>query len=270
MYTRVNSVEREMNSPYGWVNSSGTANDIIVGPPAYTTKIHGTSTIVDSTSTTATTLQPYFDLNRTVGTSLDRYIGEKMTTQTLHAIETEIRDSIRGTNYSNAYITDLQVEPNYESGSVNVHWTGIYDNNSAGVYEWPQLDKKQQKQKELKNNLLIKVKTRADELLKNLPENEQVAIETLREEISETEYRRYMKYGFITVVGGSGDRYQIFRNRSHTRIWRGGKIIEEVCVRLSDSKMPPTDSVVAFKNMIQINEKEFKKLGNVYNMRKAA
>ena len=91
-----------------------------------------------------------------------------------------------------------------------------------------------------------------------------MAIETLREEITETEFRKYLKYGFVIAKGQSGKTYQIFRNQDHTKVWKGGKIIEEICVRIKDCKIPPTDNVIAFKNMVQIDEEEFRKMGNVY------
>jgi len=123
----------------------------------------------------------------------------------------------------------------------------------------------------VKSGLVIINKSRAVPLPKNIPENERVAMETLREEVSESEFRRYLKYGFILVKGLSGDTYQIFRNQSHTKIWRGGTLVEEVCVRLSDRSIPSTDNVIAFKNIIQCSEDEFKNLGNVYrNMARVA
>ena len=115
--------------------------------------------------------------------------------------------------------------------------------------------------------LLLKTtrKTRGS-LVHNVAENEQVAIETLREMISETEFRRYIKYGFILVQGNSGKTYQIFRNQSHTKVWKNGKVIEEICVRIKNVNIPPTDSVIAFHAMIRIDEEEFRKSGNLYKM----
>ena len=125
------------------------------------------------------------------------------------------------------------------------------------------------KRQYLKRNLVINIKSRAN-LIRDIPKNEQVAIETLREEITETEFRKYIKYGFVLVEGQSGKTYQVFRNESHTKVWKGGKVIEEVCVRIRDYKIPPTDNVIAFLNMIQIDENEFRKMGNVYKIQRAA
>lgn len=118
-------------------------------------------------------------------------------------------------------------------------------------------------------NLTIIVKSRAD-VITNAPKNEQHAIETLREMITETAFRKYIAYGFILVKSKSDKTYQVFRNKAHTKVWKNGKLIEEVCVRIADCKIPPTDNVIAFKTLIEINENEFRKLGNVYNMAKVA
>lgn len=124
----------------------------------------------------------------------------------------------------------------------------------------------------VRQNLTVQVKSRAEaEALKNVSQSELIAIETLREMISEEAFRKYIKYGFILVKGQDGKVYQIYRSRAHTRVWQGGKIIEEICVRIkSDVAAPPTDNVIAFKTMIEADEQEFRKMGNVYKMRTAA
>lgn len=121
--------------------------------------------------------------------------------------------------------------------------------------------------KQLKSNLTIIIKSRANPIRRNIPNNEKVAIETLREMITEIEFRKYMKDGFILVRGLSGRVYQIFRDKEHTKVWEKGKLVEEVCVRIKRSlNVPPTDNVIAFRAMILCSEEEFKKLGNVYRM----
>jgi len=116
---------------------------------------------------------------------------------------------------------------------------------------------------QIKNNLTIIVKSRA-EFFNCIPKNEWTAIETLREMITEAEFRKYLKYGFILVKGQSGKIYQIFRSKRHTKVWQDGQLVEEVCVRIKDKNIPPTDNIIAFKALIETSEDEFKKLGNVY------
>lgn len=143
-----------------------------------------------------------------------------------------------------------------------------YLNNHGTVEEDPYdiLNKRQQ----FKNNLIVSVDSRARPI-KRVPDNEQVAIETLREIITEAEYRKYVTHGFILVKGRSGRVYQIFRDKDHTKVWEKGQLVEEVCVRLErGSGVPLTDNVIAFRTMVLYSENEFRKLGNVYNMIKRA
>jgi hypothetical protein len=118
--------------------------------------------------------------------------------------------------------------------------------------------------------ILMGSRFRVDEGFKKITETEQVALDTLREMINEEEYRRYLRYGFVTIRGGSGDLYQVFRNRAHTVVWRNGEIIEEVCVRINHMvAVPPTDNVIAFLTMISADEEEFKNMGNRYRKKAA-
>lgn len=115
--------------------------------------------------------------------------------------------------------------------------------------------------------IIIKSRTRP---VCDISEAEWKALETLREMITETEFRRYLKDGFILVRSKSGAVYQIPRDKSHTKVWKDGKLLEEICVRLTDRNCPPTDNVIAFKVVIESDEEAFRSMGNIYNMRKAA
>jgi hypothetical protein len=121
----------------------------------------------------------------------------------------------------------------------------------------------------IKSNLTIIVKSRVV-LPPGFSPSELVALSSLREMISESDYRKYVVHGFILVTAESGRVYQIFRNRSHTKVWENGVVVEEVCVRISDHNMPATDNVIALKTILEHSEEEFHAIGNVYNMRKAA
>jgi len=119
------------------------------------------------------------------------------------------------------------------------------------------------------SNLVIHIKSRARPF-RDMTDSEVTAVSTLREMITEADYRKYIKYGFILVKSPQGDVYQIFRERfDHIKVWRDGKVVKEVCVRIKDGKIPPTDNVIAFKTIIETNPGEFEKMGNVYNMEAA-
>jgi hypothetical protein len=118
----------------------------------------------------------------------------------------------------------------------------------------------------VKANLLICLKKcRSEGWHTDEEGTEELALCTLREMISEKDFKKYLKYGFVAIKGKSGDVYQVFRNKHHTKVWRGNRVVEEICIRLcSKVKVPPTDNVIAFMTMISADEEAFKKAGNRY------
>lgn len=79
----------------------------------------------------------------------------------------------------------------------------------------------------LRQNLVINIRRRGDSIdTHSIPE--QKALETFREMVTEKDFKKYLRYGFVLVPGKSGATYQIFRNSWHTKVWKGGKLIEEV------------------------------------------
>jgi len=94
---------------------------------------------------------------------------------------------------------------------------------------------------------------------------ESIALEALRETITEDEYRRYLRNGFLSVRGASGLVYQICRSTHHMiKVWRGNKMVEEICVSIKNVSVPPTDAVIAFKTIVEADEDDIRNLGNVY------
>jgi hypothetical protein len=173
-----------------------------------------------------------------------------------------------GTGYRPLYQIGIDYGTRENTGDSLFYNTGGLNYVCYPTEEQTAESRRQLKQLELKSRLIIQVKSRANSP-SVIKDNERVAMETLRETVTEEEYRRYLKYGFIMVKGKSGDEYQIFRNKSHTRVWRNGQVVEEICVRIRDSGIPPTDNVIAFRAMAMIDEHEFKKSGNVYKMKAA-
>lgn len=178
----------------------------------------------------------------------------------------------------NSWISDYNFDKTTYRLSINVN-TANYSviNTQYQPYGWDetcdyytykhQMSHRQLLQQKLKNNLTIISKTRI--VKTDDTGSEQVAKETLREMVSESEFRKYLKYGFVLVKSDSGATYQILKNKSHIKVWKGGLLIEEICVRLQGA-VPPTDNLIAFKTMIETDEQAFRQLGNIYPMRKAA
>jgi hypothetical protein len=124
------------------------------------------------------------------------------------------------------------------------------------------------KKEKLKNNLRVVVKSRATRFnLTGYKPEEKKAVDTLREMISEADFRKYVKYGFVSVDAPSKRTYQIFRNNSHVKVWENGLLIEEICISILDSSIPLTDKVIALIIMILSDESTFRSMGNIYNLR---
>jgi len=104
-------------------------------------------------------------------------------------------------------------------------------------------------------------------LRKAQSDGERRARETLKRIVGIEAYRRYLNRGFLVAHGASGRTYQIFPGHAHTRVWKDGKRIEDLCVILP-STFPQTDSVIARLLMIQQSEEIFKSHCNVWDVRR--
>jgi hypothetical protein len=115
----------------------------------------------------------------------------------------------------------------------------------------------------IRNNLLIKVRDRSQPGIKWSP-GEERARNTLRDMLTEKDWRRYLTNGFIMIRGDSGYWYQIFSSRENVRVYKDGKLAHNICIH-SDSNCPPTDHVINMKVTIEMDEAAIWKGGNVYN-----
>jgi hypothetical protein len=91
------------------------------------------------------------------------------------------------------------------------------------------------------------------------------ARETLREMITESEYRRYLTNGFIMAKGGqSGLWYQIFSKAAGHWVfsYKDGKMYERLCIH-TDSSCPQTDHVINMKVLAEIDEETLRKGANI-------
>jgi len=255
-----------------------------------------TTTNTAISATTSSTMTDTFNNGSTgIGNTLNRYLYSTANEATYARIRSSVNEAVsegvaagiyRGTTTATSYDNFIAT-----TGADSASWvTGTEYDESNGTLtvkinaalskeEEEKLKKEQEKQErelrrerkkwEIKNNLLIKVKSRVPYASKKIPPNEQVAMETLRETITEREFQKYLKFGFLLVEGKGGKTFQVFRNGSHTKVWKGGHVIEEICVHLKGADIPPTDDVIAFRTMIQADEDAFRELGNIYKMRAA-
>jgi archaellum component FlaF (FlaF/FlaG flagellin family) len=245
----------------------------------------------NSTDTTICTAAYSTDLSE----MLNSYVGMKDTPETRRRIYSSLNnyviDTSRNYNVTNPNLevtingtrvgttedfavvhNNTTVGYNYIAGDFtgNTTFTPLYNYNFSlnSTFNEFNLSKRDIKLSRLRQNLSPVVKSRCEEASR-ISVEEAIAMEALREVVTEDEFKRYLRYGFVMVRGRSGAAYQVYRNRSHVKVWVGGKVIEEICVYLKavNGKMAPnTDKVVAFKAMIESDEEAFKTLGNRYRM----
>jgi len=91
------------------------------------------------------------------------------------------------------------------------------------------------------------------------------ARETLRDIISEADWRRYATNGYLLVNGASGKVYQVFANHAgrHTKVYEKGECKFELCIH--SEGVPDSDHVLNCMMMIQNDEADFIKQCNRHN-----
>jgi len=93
--------------------------------------------------------------------------------------------------------------------------------------------------------------------------NELVALQLLRSMVDRDVFKKYLKYGFITVDGPSGLTYQVQRKSHIVKVWKQGTLVSTLCIYVKDQHIPPTDDVVAKMLMCLYSEKDIWKGANI-------
>jgi len=143
------------------------------------------------------------------------------------------------------------------STSIPISWV-------AGEYitSWEQRSSPAELAKEqIQRNLSSNSRRKRQGTLGQYPE-ELKARSTLRDMISEEEYRRYLTNSFLMVKGPSGKWYQVFADQRRTKVYEKGELIAEICIH-TDRSCPPTDHVINLKVLLEIDEAEVWVEGNV-------
>jgi hypothetical protein len=87
------------------------------------------------------------------------------------------------------------------------------------------------------------------------------ARETLRRVVGDDQYRRFLKYGSISLRAASGRTYVIFPGAAHTIVYQDGRQAEQLCVVLRGN-FPPTDTMITRYLMLLSDEDEFRRIAN--------
>jgi len=120
--------------------------------------------------------------------------------------------------------------------------------------------------RQMKSNLRLGGFSRQISILNKVSPQEDKARASLRDLISEREWRRYMTNGFVIVKATSGRSYQIFNDQRHIKVYVKGKLSSEICIH-TDSSCPKTDHILNIMSLIEHDENLIwtKGIGNVYH-----
>lgn len=115
----------------------------------------------------------------------------------------------------------------------------------------------------IKSNLMIINKSSDRSAMPvSISPQEQKARDTLRDMITEKEYRKYLVHGCLNVFGKSGKVYQVWGREKQIHVYEKGRHVNNFCIH-TDKVCPPTDHVINMKVLIECDEKLFITLGNV-------
>ena len=151
---------------------------------------------------------------------------------------------------------DSNVTTNLDPGTGTIHVN--YDDFDSLV--WPRRARTRGRTLHRQNHRGMQPRAVTVDFSKATPA-ELTALQLLRQLVGQDEFRRYLKYGFVTVQGCSGLRYQVRRGRHVVDVWNGRQRVDGICVWLKGS-FPPTDEVITRMLMAERDELELWRRGN--------
>lgn len=87
------------------------------------------------------------------------------------------------------------------------------------------------------------------------------ALSLLKTMLQDYEWKKYLKYGFVTITAQSHLTYQIPRH-GHIKVFKRGNIIAELCINFKN--IPPSDKILSLKLMIEHQESDVWKKSNIH------
>jgi hypothetical protein len=233
----------------------------------------------------------YFDYSR--------FIGEKVNSISISTLKSayynhlqnikekglrELKIKADGGIYTITNPEDVGIDLANECGAYSIKMSlGI--NSKILSFEKDIEEIKRAVKQRIRNNLLIKVNSKRHHNLNPTPTTqEEKARNTLRDIISEKEWRRYLTNSFIIISGkkdfmlinpsNKKDRgisgpfvYQVFEKQSHIRVYANGKRVKDICIH-TDAGCPPTDHILNMMVMINHDEQMVWDLGNIHEVHK--
>lgn len=210
----------------------------------------------------------------------------KYTLQTYSGVDLATTSEITDVVNVNQYITDFpHVATTATNSYVNWHY-GNYDCTTSGQWvtigscedtgatatwsyitcdwTWTEKETAAEKLKRRIRRQLSGQERSRPYLAAPVSPAEQRARDTLRDMISEAEWRRYVTNSFVMVRGNSGRHYQVFSNHNRRiQVWEKGKHIANLCIH-THPDCPPSDHVINMKIMVELDEDALWKDSNIF------
>jgi len=174
-----------------------------------------------------------------------------------------------------AYLSNSLIHLNTNTGQIGTIYVTVTPGTATVVLRnpdvatdgravfWPHPSIKHEVSRVIRKNLLIKDRGRNKGFSTQWSAEEQKARDTLRDMLTEKDWRRYMTNGFVMKKGASGNWYQIFSaRREKMQVYYEGKRTHRICIH-SDSSCPPSDHVINMMVMIDVDERWVWQNGNV-------
>lgn len=187
-----------------------------------------------------------------------------------------ILSNLIGSPINQQILSDLHstIVGHYDStggiGTINITATGsnvtvsvLGDNVRGNFVYWPVVENniKNMVKNKIKQNTIVRVLDRTVIFDRKVSIQEQKARYTLRDMLTEQEWRKYVTNGFIMVKGSANYWYQIIAN-SGVNVYKDGKKLHYICIH-TDQSCPPTDHVINMKLLIEMDEMSLWHNGNI-------
>jgi len=170
-------------------------------------------------------------------------------------------------NYTVPTIPHLAEEPAYHRGmnlqGIDLEFEILCDSYTE-VPNYNAATIKEVIKEVLKKNIKIIIPSRQETLTIQASIAEMKARTTLRDMLSEKDFRKYLINGFVMVQGDTGKWYQIFMKQKHVRVYERGKFIKELCIHTAAKECPPTDHALHLKIMVECDEQAIWDNSNLY------
>jgi len=212
-----------------------------------------------------------YTLNNIAQQAYRYYNAQDYTITSANTVELTINNDYSAATYDVDLYTTATASSQYIwtiDDSTKDYITINYDTNGSGCISVNKLTPEELKRLEIKErfrrNLTPEILIKRFSLGRAGKPSEGRAREALLQIIGSDRFRRYLKNGFISIKGKSGKIYQIFPGHQMTKVWVNGEHIEDLCVIMVDSSLPPSDSVIMRMLMILDSEEAFRKVANVF------